>query len=492
MVAREYLRVSKDRTKQGKSPAQQHEENARAVAERGWTLHAEPYEDIDKGASRQSRVKRPGYTQMVADLASGRFDAEVLVIWENSRGSRQVREWSALIDLCVAAGVKIYVTADRHLYDPSDGRDRRDLQTDAVDSEYETAKMSKRILRAVNANAEEGRPHGKNLYGYRRTYVQSPGGPQLHAVEPDPVTAPIVQEVAERALRGETYYSIARDLNARGVPTRRPARHGYNAGRGWTGSMLKQMLSRPAYAGLREHNGEITGKAIWPALISQEDWTRLQVKRAVAPPAREVKHLLVGLAECSGCGGRLRGGRQSAGRGKDGEDRRYPTYICAGYASPKPGTKHVTIKEEHLDLLVSEAVIARLSQKDFLETAHSSDEDVDAERGELIEAIEADRTYLEGVRQQAAEAGMFDLVIDQERRVRPRIEANEQRLRALSGHSQEVLALASEGDVRAAWERLDVARRRDVIRALLVPVVKPIEKPGQKGLRPERVAIRWL
>src|SRR5699024_2222729 len=146
--------------------------------------------------------------------------------------------------------------------------------------------------------------------------------------------------------------------------------------------------------------------AIWPPLISPEDWTKLQVKRAVAPPAREAKRLLVGLAECSGCGGRLRGGRQSSGGGKDGENRRYPTYICAGYASPKPGTKHVSIKEEHLDYLVTEAVIARLSQPDFLTSARSSDVEVDAERVRLVQAIEADKAYLDDVRQKAADAGM--------------------------------------------------------------------------------------
>lgn len=491
-VAREYLRVSKDRTKQGKSPAQQHEENARAVAGHGWQLHPQPYEDVDKGASRHSRATRDGYARLVEDIQAGRFDAGVLVIWESSRGSRRVSEWAALIDLCADAGIKIYVTAHDHLYDPSRGRDRRSLHEDAVDSEYETDKMSDRIRRSVNANAQQGRPHGKNLYGYRRTYEQGPGGPQLAAVEPDPVTAPIVREVAARALQGETYYSIARDLNVRGVPTRRAARHDYNSGRGWTGSMLRQMLSRPAYAGLREHNGEIVGEAVWPALISQEDWTKLQVKRAVAPPAREVKHLLVGLAECGGCGGRLRGGRQSAGRDADGQPRRYPTYICAGYASPQPGVKHVSIKEEHLDFLVGEAVIARLSQDDFLTAARTVDDEVDAERARLSKAIEDDKAYLDSVRQQAADAGMFDLVIDQERRVRPRIEENERRLRALSGHSDEVLALAGEADVRGAWDRLLVARQRDVVRALLVPVVKPPAQRGAKGLQPERVEVRWL
>lgn len=491
MMAREYLRVSKDRAGQGKSPAQQHDDNARAVARREWALHPEAYQDVDKGASRYSRVTRDGYARLVEDIGGGRFGADVLVLWESSRGSRRVGEWATLIDLCDDAGIKIYVTTHDHLYDPSNARDRRSLQEDAVDSEYETGKMSARILRSVSANAEEGRPHGKNLYGYRRTYVQSPGGPQLDAVEPDPAKAPVVQEVAARALAGETYYSIARDLNVRGVPTRRPARHDYNEHRGWTGSMLKQMLSRPAYAGLREHKGKIVGEAVWPPLIAEEDWRRLQVKRAVAPPARKVKHLLVGLAECAGCGGRLRSGRQSGGRGPDGEPRRYLTYNCAGYASPKPGTSHVSIKAEHLDHQVTKLLIERLSQPDFLTAARSADVNVEAKREELAAEIQADLDYLDDARQRAAKERNFDLVLDQERLVRPRIEENERLLKALSGHSDDVLELAGAEDVRAAWERLDLPAQRELIRELMVPVVKPPAKRGAKGLQSDRVEIRW-
>src|SRR5690625_4241949 len=184
--AREYLRVSRDRGKDGKSPAQQSEANARAVAAHGWEMHPQPYKDVDKGASRHSRVTRGGYAQLIADIESARFEADILVIWESSRGSRRVSEWARLIDLCADAGVKIYVTTHDRLYDPSGGRDRRSLHEDAVDSEYETDKMSERIRRSTAANAEQGRPHGKNLYGYRRTYEQGPGGPQLAAVEPDP------------------------------------------------------------------------------------------------------------------------------------------------------------------------------------------------------------------------------------------------------------------------------------------------------------------
>jgi DNA invertase Pin-like site-specific DNA recombinase len=102
----------------------------------------------------------------MADLEAGRFGASVLIIWESSRGSRRVGEWASLIDVCAEQGVKIYVTKDAALYDPSRGRDRRSLHEDAVDSEYESSKISDRTKRSNAARAAEGKPHGRVSYGY--------------------------------------------------------------------------------------------------------------------------------------------------------------------------------------------------------------------------------------------------------------------------------------------------------------------------------------
>ena len=79
-MAREYLRVSQDRDGRSKSTSQQHEENARAVAERGWKLHPQAYRDDGRSASRYARRAREGFSQLINDLATGDFDAEILVV----------------------------------------------------------------------------------------------------------------------------------------------------------------------------------------------------------------------------------------------------------------------------------------------------------------------------------------------------------------------------------------------------------------------------
>lgn len=107
---------------------------------------------------------------MINDLATGDFDAEILVVWESSRGSRRTGEWVTLTQLCEENSIRIFVTTHGRDYDPKNARDRRSLLEDAVDSEYESAKTSERIRRNVRAAAEAGRVHGKNLYGYQRIY----------------------------------------------------------------------------------------------------------------------------------------------------------------------------------------------------------------------------------------------------------------------------------------------------------------------------------
>ncbi len=89
----------------------------------------------------------------MADLESDTFGADVLVLWESSRGSRKVGEWVTLIDWCEMRGVKIFVTTHERTYDPANGRDRRTLIEDATDSEYESYKVHKRVARTAASQA---------------------------------------------------------------------------------------------------------------------------------------------------------------------------------------------------------------------------------------------------------------------------------------------------------------------------------------------------
>lgn len=498
-VAREYLRVSKDAKGRGKSTDQQHDDNTRAISDQGWSAHPQSYRDDDRSASRYARRGREGFTQLVADLDEGKFDADVLVIWESSRGSRRAGEWYDLIELCKERSVRIYVTTHRRVYDPENARDRRSLREDASDAEYESDKTSERIQRDVRDAAERGQVHGKNLYGYRRVYDDRTR--ELKSIEEHPEQAPVVKEAARRVLAGESYYSIAKLFNKRGIESRRPATKDYRKHLGWTPPAVKQMLTMPAYAGKRQYRGEIISEGQWPALIDPEVWEKKLLPILNDPKRKRTndwpaKHLLAGIAVCDVCGAGTRVGKQNRGRKQFDEDgvalsrEHYNTYLCSGV--PGKTGFHTAMKEEFLDQVVTELLFARLERSDFLARVGKADKGADAERQALIDEIDGHQQYLDEVRAQAAERHDLSILFTQEDLIKPKIEEAQRQLERLASADPIVLDLAASQDVRGAWDKLELADKRRVIRAVMKPRIKRATERGAKGIDFDRVVPGWL
>ena len=81
-----------------------------------------------------------------------------------------------------------------------------------------------------------------------------------------------------RILGGETLPSVVRDLDQRGLGT--------VTGKRWTRNGLRQMLDRPAMAGLLTHNGKVVGRlAGAEPIIKAEEWERLSAILAGRPRA---------------------------------------------------------------------------------------------------------------------------------------------------------------------------------------------------------------
>ena len=128
LTGREYLRVSSDKSGRLRSPEEQHADNERAGQQHGFIL-AEPYAENEAvSASRYGTKTRGEFGRLVADLEAGRFGADLLLLWESSRGSRKVSEWERLIEACEASGTRIHVTTHARTYDCRNARDRRSLR----------------------------------------------------------------------------------------------------------------------------------------------------------------------------------------------------------------------------------------------------------------------------------------------------------------------------------------------------------------------------
>ena len=105
-------------------------------------------------------------------------------------------------------------------------------------SQYQVRRIGASWRNVIDRNKRDGWWHGASPYGYRRaTEAEAKAlGRRAGVILPDEVEAPRVQHIFRRFLDGESIYSIAKLAIASGWFTRE--------------SMVKEVLSNPAYAGM--------------------------------------------------------------------------------------------------------------------------------------------------------------------------------------------------------------------------------------------------
>ncbi|MEL0525934.1 zinc ribbon domain-containing protein, partial [Neisseria gonorrhoeae] len=140
---------------------------------------------------------------------------------------------------------------------------------------------------------------------------------------------------------------------------------------------------------------------------------------------RPPRYLLSAIAVCGVCGAATRVGAQNTGGGKH-QPSHYRVYECAG--APGRTGFHVSMRQEHLDEIVTDAVLARILGPDFrVPRAREEDED-GSERRALRLEIKGHRAWLEAVRKEARRRGRPRVLAAQERIVRLKIEAAQARI----------------------------------------------------------------
>lgn len=488
---REYLRVSLDTSGQERSVKEQHDENARAAKDHGATLGA-AYKDNSISASRYSRKPRGNFAKLLDDLEHNRFDADVLVIWESSRGSRRVGEWVLLIDLCEEAKVHIFVTTHGRTYDPGNPRDRRTLLEDAVDSEYEAGKASLRIKRSAAASAQAGRPHGRVPYGYRRLYDPRTG--KFAAQEPDPVEAPIVRELFDRIAAGHSLRSIAVDFDRRDIRRR--------DGEAFSSQDLRSLALAPATAGFRRylpgHPGGVTRSkltadallpGIWQPIVEPGVW--YAVREILCDPARITqrpgrgKHLLSMIARCDVCGGPLAVTFRGGSHGKPHGRREYQCHTGG----------HVRVRADELDDFATGQILNYLARPDVYEGLNADgdgDGRLEAVRAELIAARsrldELADAYADGAKNirafTRAEAKLTATITT--------LEAQERELMTPPALGR---LMEPSADVDQRWDAAPMSTKREVARLLFSPAwlgeLRVTRSPTPGHAVPVDVRVEW-
>jgi DNA invertase Pin-like site-specific DNA recombinase len=444
-----YQRVSRrvgsaaDREEE-RSIEQQDAGNREACERRGWAVTAE-YKDEGLSASRFAGAKggsnRKDYRQALADVKAGRID--VLVMWESSRGSRELENWAHLLNACRVAGVLIHVTSHDRSYDLSVGRDWRSLAEDGVDSAYESEKLSMRIQRGKAAGRAAGRPQQAPAYGVQRIWDNSRRKFAWDRDEPHPETAPVVAAIIRAVAAGYGYQAIAHALNGIAdppegllpgtlkVPVPSPK------GGLWTRTAVTSVAGREIYAGL----GIVTEAESLKARERLTDTGR----KGERPHA--ARYRFSGAMHCGKCGGPVKG---SVRKGIE-------LYHC------RNGCTY--LNTEIADAFIDELAIERLSRPDAIDLFSRSDD----------EAVLAARTEAAKWRQKIADATVsFNedrIEIEQLEAItkscKPKAEAADKRAREAALPSPLAGLPGDREEVAERWAALTLSARKAAVRALM-------------------------
>jgi DNA invertase Pin-like site-specific DNA recombinase len=461
MRAAIYLRQSADRAGDGLGIDRQREDVRRLVDTRGWTVAAV---FVDNDVSALSRKPRPQFSAMMTRVDAGEFD--VIVARHMDRLLRRLSELESVLERCREAGVSI-VTA-----------------SDGVDTSTDGGRLVARILSSV-AQGEVERKGARQRSAAVQAAKQGRwvGGRRAFGYEPDGVTireneAALIKQGYADILAGESLSEVARRWDASGItPTQSNKR--------WYRGTVKDVLTNPRQAGLRRYrpaeerwrirqNPElgVVGKAEWPGIVDEATW-RAAVRVLCDPdrrrPAIGGKGLLTGVAVCGICGETVH--RGGAAHGK-------PMYRCRS-------GRHVSRMSEPVDEYVSAVSLDRLQRPDaaMLWAAELPD------AKELMAEADVLRHRRDDLALDYADGAMTrEQFRTANSRVLSRLGEIET-LIAASGSSSPLAIVASE-DVAGTWHGLSIAQQRNIIAALMTPVLHPPGR-GTRTFRPESVEIRW-
>lgn len=314
------------------------------AAARGWKV-AGTYTDDGVSATYNRPDQRTAWRALLDSAES----YDTVIVWKIDRLARKVMDFLRADETLSARGAGL--VAVEQPIDMTTPAGRMFAQQLAIFAEYEAAEISARVKAARDHLLKTGRVVGGTVpYGWRS--VPNPNGPGMVRVQ-DPDRIGYVFEAAQRALRGETLYSIAQWLNEMDAPL--PTTSQANRKRtDWHYGTVERLLRNPVLAGMtafnpgnrtKERGTEVLRDADGlpvvdesMAILSVADWRALvrRLDERDSPQTRPRKgrsatpDLLSGLVQCGHCtdddGNRQRMWRATASGGA-GKPLR-PGYKC--------------------------------------------------------------------------------------------------------------------------------------------------------------------
>lgn len=305
-------------------------------------------------------LNRPGL-QELRDRA--RPDLTVIV-WKYDRLARSVGGHSILVDELRDKGTDVVSVTE-----PGGKVPRQML---SIMAEYFSDQHSERITAVREQQANRGQfTGGDTPFGYRRKHsemvIGKDGNPRERRSGPlviDPEEAEIVREIYDRFIAGESSYTIAVDLEQRGVPRR----GGY-----WHTYMVMSILRRPVYAGLTTHHRVIVAIGQHDPIVTRETWDAAQARLArVAVTRNKTPHnetsWLEGLL-FHACGHRMYLTMVGS------KTKKFPNFVCQHAQGPRRcGVPYISISRAKIEAMVRKQLVTDLKDIVDLDAAISKAE----------------------------------------------------------------------------------------------------------------------
>ena len=448
-----YVRLSQE-SERSTSIRGQHDDLDILAYQEGWEVVAR-YEDNGLSGGKE-RANARAALQMIVD-----GEADVLAVYAYDRWSRMGIEKAAeligAVNARKRAGKPALFIAQREgiRSDQEDWELRVAFAADLAKRERD--RMVSRTTASLNRLRNSGRFAGGVVgFGYRP--ADNPDGPGrtlvLSAFE-----APIVLEVADRIIKGESLVALARELTERGVARTRSAYRsaiihgtdpaGLDRGR-WDQSNVQALWSGQALLGRVTNNGEVVrderGVPITPfppiltldqhgAILARFGEKRGQQKR------RRAKRLGSGLILCAECGGRMYAKATASG----------DYYACSasarGVVCAQPRMKADTVDE--------------LIEKHYLRNYGDMPEAITVEHSkpqgavELAEVTEAIGATAEAFKDPTADRAALLVRLDA-------LQARQAELEAMPLESVKEVRFTGL-TVRQSWKTADLDRKRDLL-----------------------------
>ena len=461
---------------------------------RGASAYKTPIKVRTPSGLIEMRTNRPTWTTVIRDyLLTGQ--ARVLLVSDDSRLTRNERDGLDLIDAARESGASVVAPDDN--WEPrwiltSGGTDQeREALRDRInDARRYSADLAAKVRRGRRRWAGRSYQGGRRPYGYRVDTTTTQHQRNLivnDGTEGWPDEAAVIRQAATDIRdRGISLKAVARDLRERGEPT--------VTGTAWSSKTLRDVLIKPAAAGLAIYRGELR-EAPWEPILDRDAWERLRdlltdpSRRTNTGRANEPRWLLSGFAACGVCGGRTRvaGGKNRA-----------PAYVGAECCHVRRNA--AAVDRLITDLIVGEdpaqvspgreRVLGRLEEddaKDLLRPEPRVHPDGEALRAERARLRKGRRSLMETFGQEDGDADAAATI----RKWDKRLAGIEAQL-AVSDQPDPLPEFRTGEPARAVWESLPLPRRRAIVQVLLDSIV--IRRAGRKGsaFDPETIKVRWV